>query len=356
MFLDMIDEYTQGGRLEAQKEVRFNCPFCGEERHKFYVQDSEPYLWHCKQCDRSGNPVKFVMLLNSVSYEDAKDILEVYDYYVGNLDQTKLQENFSDQELTDSEKLFILVQGDTKAPVNKEIKKLNPNPLPKGFKFLWDERYNKESFPYYNYLIKRGVTLDMIKKYHIGYVDNGSYIHPETGAILPIKTSIVFITYGISGEPIYWNTRSINKLSRQKSLNAPADSGTFSKRNSIFNLNNAIKTDKVVIYEGVFNALMSGDSGVATFGKQVTSEQLDLLRKYVEDDTPIYLFLDNDAKDETDLLAKNIYKFHKYLYIVINPNGDKDANDLGKDTVSVLIKNAIKYDNSGRAQMLFNLS
>ncbi len=356
MFLDMIDEYTQGGRLEAQKEVRFNCPFCGEDRHKFYVQDSEPYLWHCKRCDRSGNPVKFVMILNSVSFDDAKDILEVYDYYVGNSDQTKLQENFSDQELSDSEKLFLLIQGGNKELNDKDKKELKPNPLPDGFKLLWEERRNKESFPYFNYLISRKISLEMIEKYKIGYVDNGSYTHPETGIQLPIKTSIVFVTYNSDGFPIYWNTRSINKKSRQKSLNAPADPDTFSKRSTVFNLNNAIKTDKVVIYEGVLNALMSGDSGVATFGKQVTNEQLDLIKRAVPDSIPVYLFLDNDAKEETANIAKSIYRFHKNLYIVINPNGDKDANDLGQAVVSKLINNSIKYDNSGRAQILFNLS
>lgn len=352
----MVDEYTAGGRLEAQKEFRYNCPFCGEERHKFYVQSDSPYLWHCKQCDRSGNPVKFTMLLNSVSFDDAKDILETYDYYVGNIEQTKLQENFSNQELTDSEKLFLLIQ-DGSGSLSDKVINYKPNPLPVGFKLLWDNKRNKESFPYFNYLINRKISLEMIRDYKIGYVDRGSYTHPETGKVLPLRTSIVFVTYDIKGNPIYWNTRSIDSNSPQKSLNAPADSETYSKRNTVFNLNRAIKTDKIVIYEGVLNALMSGDSGVATFGKQITDEQIDLIKNSIKGkDIPIYLFLDNDAKSESRIISNKIYKFTKNLYIVINPYGDKDANDLGQETVNNLINNAIKYDNSGRAQILFSLS
>ena len=355
MFLDMLDEYTQGGRLEAQKELRYNCPFCGDSRHKFYVQDSEPYLWHCKYCDRRGNPVKFAMLLNSVPFSEAKDMLATYDYYVGNQEQTNLQNEFGSQELTDSEKLFLLMHKD--ALDDSESKGLEPNILPFGFNYLWDDKDNKKSYPYFNYLLSRGISLEDIKKYKVGYVDKGGYNHPETGKYIPLITSVVFITYNDDGVPIYWNTRSINPKSAQKSINAPATEGMYSKRTSIFNLDKAKKSGKIVIYEGVFNALMSGDSGVATFGKQVTDEQINLIKGVTDSvDIPIYLFLDNDAKHETNELANKIYQFTHNLYIVINPYGDKDANDLGKNKVEELINKAVKFDNTGRAQILFNLS
>lgn len=355
MFLDMLDDYTQGGRLEAQKEFRYNCPFCGDDRHKFYVQDSEPYLWHCKYCDRRGNPVKFVMLLNSVPFSEAKDMLATYDYYVGNQEQTNLQNEFGDQELTESEKLFLLMHKDSIDVEEKEV--LQPNKLPYGFSYLWDDKEEKKSYPYFNYLLSRGITLEDIKNYNIGYVDNGGYNHPETGKYISLITSVVFITYNDDGNPIYWNTRSINPNSIQKSINAPAMDGMYSKRTSIFNLDKAKKTDKIVIYEGVFNALMSGDSGIATFGKQVTDEQIELIKEAsAEKELPIYLFLDNDAKQETNILANKIYQFTHNVYIVINPYGDKDANDLGRNKVQELIDKAVKFDNSGRAQILFNLS
>lgn len=356
MFLDMLDEYTQGGRLEAQKELRYNCPFCGDDRHKFYVQDNEPYLWHCKYCDRRGNPVKFVMLLNSVPFSEAKDMLATYDYYVGNKEQTDLQNEFGDQELTESEKLFLLMHKED-IDIEDDNKVLENNKLPYGFSYLWDDRDNKNSYPYFNYLLSRGIDLKDIKNYHIGYVDKGGYNHPETGKYIPLITSVVFITYGDNGEPLYWNTRSINPKSTQKSINAPATDGMYSKRTTIFNLDKAKNTDKIVVCESVFNALMFGHSGVATFGKQVTEEQINLLKNAVRyKNMPIYLFLDNDAKKETNDLANKIYQFTHKIYIVINPYGDKDANDLGKVKANELIEKAIKFDNSGRAQILFNLS
>ena len=105
MFLDLLRETTTG-ELESGTEVRFNCPFCGDERQKFYVQDEDPYLWHCKYCDRHGNPITFVKEFYGVSFIDAKEILEGYDYYVGDTTKTKMN-SYSSAELTEAEQLFL---------------------------------------------------------------------------------------------------------------------------------------------------------------------------------------------------------------------------------------------------------
>lgn len=351
MFLDLLDEYTSGEKLLAQDQIRYNCLFCGEEKHKFYVQDKEPYLWHCKHCDRSGNPVKLVMMLNSVGYGEAKDILETYDYYVGNLEQNSLNEKLPDTELTESEKLFLLIHGTHKDAVVDT--KYKPNKLPTGFKYLWDNKRNPESFPYFNYLIKRGISLEMIKHYNIGYVVSGSYVHPESGKTLSLRTSVVFVTFDEQGNEIYWNTRNIDRNAMIKSINAPADEKTYSKKNTIFNLDKASKTDKIVIYEGVINALMSGDSGIATFGKQITGEQVKLLENH--NNLPFYIFLDTDAKAQAISLARELVKYNKNTYLVVNPYGNKDANDLGPAIVAELVSKAVKFDNSGKAELAYAL-
>lgn len=349
MFLDLLDEIATG-KKDAGVETRYNCPFCNEQRQKFYVQNHEPYLWHCKYCDRSGNPVKLVMEYYSVGYPHAKEMLESYDYYLDNKDLNRVSE-FYDDKLSDAEQLALIASGMSGSlDDSKSTHKLIPTKLPEGFKYLKDNVNNREAFPFINYLYNRGINMSMIVNYDIGYVVNGFFEHPGTGKNIPILSSIVFPTKDIFGNIIYWNTRAIASNAYVKSINAPSDSEHYSKNDTIFNLYNAVKTGHVVISEGVFNAMMSGISGVATFGKQITDSQIELLKEEYNKNSSIkfYVFLDNDAKKEILTLAKKLYDFTENVYLVINPYKGKDANDLGYSVTKELILSAKKYNpNSG---------
>jgi DNA primase len=155
---------------------------------------------------------------------------------------------------------------------------------------------------------------------------------------------------------MYWNTRSIEKDAYIKSFNAPSRPTEYGKNNTIFNLNWAKYSDKIVITEGVFDALtIGGDSGVGTFGKMITTEQVDLLiRETEERQLPIYLYLDRDAIDQMIKSAHRIKAKapNRPLYFVL---GDKkrDANDLGPEKVQELIDQAFPADSEGELKLKF---
>lgn len=356
MFIDLVRELSSNEK-DAGNETRFNCPFCLEEKQKLYIQAEEPYLWHCKHCDRHGNPVQFVMQFYDVRFQEAKEILESYDYYLDDTDRNKVNEAIggSGTKLTDAEKLFLLIRASKNQEENNK-QPLIPVDIPKSTKFLKDNTTNPESYPFFNYLIGRNISPYKAINYNIGYIVEDSIKSPNTGNDIPIRNSLLFPTYNSYGEVIYWNTRSIEPNPYIKAINAPEISGHYSKSTAIFNLNNARLTDKIVVTEGVLNA-MSVASGVATFGKQVTDEQVRLLSEVaVDKHIPIYIFLDYDAKAQSINLAKRLYNFTKDVYIVINPYPNKDANDLGIEIANRLVEKAIKYSPDSLAELVLTLS
>lgn len=346
MFLELVKQEL-GESKGAGGEIRFNCPFCGETDYKFYIQIEEPHLWICFKCSETGNPVSFVMKHFSVSYPESLDILAMYDYEI---DKGFKDNLVYDNSLTEEERLllFITQEGKDNTKVKEVPKKLPPSPT--NVKTLTNNFNSTEAFPFFSYLHSRGVSLDQIYKHNISYVTRGTLPLPS-GKELTLVNHLVFYTFSKGNKPIYWNTRSIDPNPFIKTFNAPSKDDEHSKNNVVFNLNNAEKTDKIVVTEGVFDAMTIGDSGVATFGKKLTHAQVVLLsesaKKY---NIPIYLFLDSDAHRESlDVVGSLGREGVKNLYIVLNKT-NKDANSLGRGACDELIQNAIVADEDGRFQ------
>lgn len=351
MFIDFLKQEL-GESRDAGGETRFNCPFCGETDQKMYVQNSKG-LWICFKCSETGNPVSFVMKHYGIGFVEAKDILALHGYDVdtgeGEYDTSQYGE-----ELTPEERLYLFVVREGE-PLEKDVKEEYTMPKPPtNTKSLSNNLNNPEAFPFFAYLHKRGVTLEQIHTHNISYVTYGT-VELRDGREMDLVNHLVFFTFNNNKEPIYWNTRSIDPNPFIKSFNAPSDPEEYSKSNTIFNLNNALNTDKIVINEGVFDAMTVGESGVATFGKKITHKQIELIKEAVKGRaTPIYLFLDSDAVDETvQAVNKLNEQVNSSVYIVIN-NTDKDANDLGKEACEDLIQKAIKGDSGGVLHYITN--
>lgn len=335
-------------------EYRYNCPFCSpNDDHKLYlhVGDGRDHYgkplygrWHCFKCGAKGNPPSFVMQLYGVSYREAIEELEAYDY-----DPDRQWVSPASLGLTDEEYLLLAIRNELQ-PQEKEKIAYVPPPLPEGYKRLVDNLHNPEAYPFLLYAHSRGFSIQDIVTHNVGYVVYGT-VPLASGKTLTMTNHLVFLTHDNNGNYIYWNTRAIGD-SYVKSINAPSEDYEYSKKSTIFNLNLARHTGKVVINEGVPDALTVGTSGVATFGKQVTDEQVELIVDSVEPETKVYILLDNDAKSEIIDLAERLYTLHRETYIVINPSG-KDANDLGSKAIwDVINNNSVKADSAGILQFM----
>lgn len=349
MFMDLLRQEL-GASKTAAGETRFKCPFCGDGKHRFYV-DNDEGIWICFKCDERGNPVSFVMNYYNVDYMEAVDILAGFDYDVSNKGDYRSLNQYG-ADLSEEEKLlmFVIHQGE---PPKREIftSYKCPSP-PTNCKSLIANFNNPEAFPFFGYLMGRGVTLEQIETHHICYVTNGE-VELVDGRKLILNNHVVFFTFDDKRKPLYWNTRSIEDSPFIKSFNAPSRIDEYSKNNTIFNLNNANNTDKIVVAEGVFNALTIGQSGVATFGKQITDEQAKMLiEKTRGNRLPIYLWLDTDAWVQMIKTANKLHSLdpNRNIYFVYTGT-EEDANDLGPDLCKEYMGNAFLADSEGQMRL-----
>ena len=352
MFADYLN-YELGTPKDLGEQLRYNCPFCSPNNdYKLYVKsapDKTDGLWICQKCGKAGSPPWFVMQYLGVEFKEALDILEVYDY-------TLDYQNFEPKEIgmTDEEYLLLLMKNVNKVEEVTEGEEVHlvPPPLPPNFYLLANNFNNPDSIPFLIYLKRRGFTTDDIITHNIGYVLD-SHVITANKKTMPIKNHLVFLTHDDQGQYIYWNTRAIGD-SYVKSINAPSAEGEYSKRTVVFNLNRAKRTPYIVINEGVPDALTVGESGVGTFGKQVTNEQVALIVKDLHPEQRIYIFLDNDARDQIVTLAERLYRVHKNTYIVINPT-NKDANDLGREKAwDTILNHSVLADTNGISLLLLS--
>ena len=352
MFIDLLKQEL-GAYKTAGAELRFNCPFCGSSKYKFYVHNTSG-LWICFKCSETGNPVSFVMKYFHATYTEAVDILATYDYDVYEQRQGQASLNQYGKDLTEEEKLLLFISRQGQ-PLEEEEKKITYKcpPPPTNCKNLMANFNNPEAYPFFAYLHGRHVTLEQIQKHRISYVIRGE-IELIDGKKMELTNHLVFFTLDEKGNPIYWNTRSIERNPLIKSFNAPSKADEYSKNNVIFNLNNINEScDKIVVHEGFFDAIMTPDCGVATFGKKVTTEQVQLLvNKAQQYNLPIYLYLDTDAWEEMIATANLIRKVAPGLPVYYVYTGlEEDANTLGYEKVAHYISQAFPADAAGELKL-----
>lgn len=301
--------------------MRFNCPLCGEQKNKLYVNSDGVY--HCFHCAVSGfGAITFLSKYYGISYSEANNLAKEYGYS---------KEEFTPQAISDNNLANNLLVLLSNSKSNDLAPKLKMPKLPTGTKHLVENWNNPEAYPYFEYLMKRSITKKDILSYDICYCIKGTA--KTSRGVIGINKSIVFISKH-KNIPIYWNTRSIEDSPFIKSFNSYAVPGKeYSRSQSLFNYD-AIYSDNIVICEGVFNAItishLDGYSGVATFGKEVTDAQLDIL---IKSNGTLYLFLDNDANSKIVELGRRLLErgvSSDRIRLVNNPYIGKDANDLGE--------------------------
>jgi DNA primase len=162
-----------------------------------------------------------------------------------------------------------------------------------------------------DYFTGRGITLESIETFHLGYSENQDMV-----------TVPVFSDNGI---PVGFVARSVEGKSFKNSTNLP-------RSKVLFNLNRC-KFSEIIVVESSFDAIklhQMGFSAVATLGANVSREQLRLLEKYA---TKIILAPDSD--DAGEGFVKKITDTIKTrdISLIKIPEGKKDIGDMTKEEI-----------------------
>ena len=187
--------------------------------------------------------------------------------------------------------------------LNREKEEHTIEGLPKGFKSLKEDDGSYDYQKAIEYLKKRNIGLDLIKKFNLGFITEGDY-----------AGRIIVPSYDRFGNINYYLGRSYG-WTKMKYKNPEV-----SKMDIIFNEGKINWDSNVYIVEGVFDHIPIPNS-IPLLGKVINEHIMEeLLNKLT---AKVIIVLDSDAyKDALKLYKKlNNTKLHNRVMIVEMPDG-----------------------------------
>jgi hypothetical protein len=310
----LLDE---GGIAYKQNPKSFilRCPHCSK-KDKLYIRknDGRFVCWYCRDIDGfEGRPEFVLKALLDKSLSEIKEELYGNNTIVPHLYlDIQIADFFEDEEET----LDIY-----------QDQEILPDP---GFRDI-DTDAGREGR---EYLIKRGIPLDIALQYDIKY-------HPQQSRVIfPIQSN---------GKWLGWQARYVHDTNwideEGTAISVPKVLTSFgTKRDRVLMFGDRIQSNHVVLTEGPVSAIHCHLCGgnVATLGKAISKYQMRLLQNSGIEN--VYLGLDPDAFREASNLVKNYPDFNFYDLRPPAPYGD--LGDMPMEEVLYLFKNARKIDKS----------
>ena len=290
--LDIVELVSQYVPLKKQGRNYVGlCPFHSEDTPSFIVSPDKQ-ICHCFGCHAGGNAINFLMKIENLTFPEAIE---------------KLAEKFGmevpHQKLSPKEEEHLKARKDYFAINN----------LAADFyqEYLW----SKSGDIAREYLEKRGLTAEIVKKFSLGYAPEGwdnllkyllkkGYSHRqiEEAGLITLKDGmngqvkaydrfrdrIMYPILDYKGQVVGFGGRILtNDKQQAKYLNSP-ETAFFHKSHNLYGLfmagNSIRKSDEVVIMEGYMDVIAAHqfgvDNAVAALGTAFTADHASLLRRY----------------------------------------------------------------------------
>ena len=157
-------------------------------------------------------------------------------------------------------------------------------------------------------MTSRGIDKEDILRWKIGYCDSGKF-----------RDRIIIPSFNENGDLNYYIARTFSDAYKRY-LNPSVS------RDIVFNELYVDFSEEVMIVEGAFDAIKSKNA-VPILGSTIR-ETSKLFRRIVQNDTPVLLALDPDAKKKTEAIKKMFLKYG----IEVRQLKYEDERDLGDMT------------------------
>ena len=285
--LDIVDVISSYIKLQKTgANYRAICPFHSEKKPSFFVSPTRQ-LYTCFGCGRKGDVFTFVQEIEGVEFGDALRILaqragvtlrrqnpKIQTARKGLYEICELATKFFEKQLATGQlgqkaKDYLLKRG-----INEEsIKKWRIGFAPDAWNSLL------------NFLTQKGFSVGQIKR-------TGLVLESEKGKVYDrFRGRIIFPIFDLNSQVIGFGGRFFGKTEEEetmaKYLNIP-NTLIYNKSNVLYGLNRAKvpirKKDSCVLVEGYTDVIMSHQAGVenvvAVSGTALTPAHLSLLKRY----------------------------------------------------------------------------
>lgn len=287
--VDLISEYLP--LKKSGINFKANCPFHQEKTPSFMVSP-ERQIWHCFGCQKGGDIFKFVMEKEGLDFKEALDML--------------------------AQKAGVTLKKTNKPKDNYLDRLFEANQKAAQFYhyLLTEHKLGKKAL---EYLKNRGLNLETIKQFNLGYapqnweilvkflnkrgfetkvlIDCGLAVVSSRGGYDRFRGRIMFPLSDIRGRILGFSGRVLGD-ELPKYINTP-QTKIFDKSRFLLGQNlskGAIREkNEAIVVEGEMDFLMSFQSGVrnvvASKGTALTEAQVEELKKYA---STILLCFDTD--------------------------------------------------------------
>ncbi len=330
-----------GGRLKGL------CPFHQEKTPSFTVSPDKG-VFHCFGCKKGGNAFTFLMEMEKLTFPEAAEQLAKSAGI--SLEQYKYRG--SPEGVSEKQKLTEL--NDRVAKALHYI--LISTPEGKGA---------------LDYLLGRGVTMEMIEKFCLGYMpDDRTWLHsflvrknysPDFLAksglfsvryprISLFSGRVIFPVFSRHGNVIAFGGRTMKKDEQPKYINSP-ETAAFRKHEELFGLNIALqamrKSEFCYVVEGYMDVIAMNQAGienvVAPLGTALTEDQARMIKRNAP---RVVLLFDGDAAGvKAAERGSFICEKENLICDIVKLPGDNDPADIlrseGKDALTKHLGNVI---------------
>jgi len=295
LLVNLVDSVLGAGKRTARGNKAYHCPYCNHHKPKLEVnfsQNKKGYNpWHCWVCNKKGSRISSLFKKISASAEKFVELKK-------------------------------LIGSEVEVKKEKSTVQLK---LPQEYKPILGSKdiLARHAF---SYLKKRGITIDDIEKYNIGYCETGRY-----------AKMVIIPSYDESGNLNYFTGRSFEKDPYIKYRN-PEASRDIVPFELFINWNIPL-----VLCEGPFDAIAIKRNAIPLLGKNI---QQNLMKKIVTSKVEkIYIALDTDAQKQAVKFAEYFINEGKEVYFM--DLDDKDPSEMGFEKFTNLIQNTYPIDQYG---------
>ena len=259
-------EYSTEGKNVSSGWIGIQCVFCDDQSNHLGINLTH-LNYSCFICGSKGNIVSLIKEIENTSYHHAKKILSKH--------QTLKIPSYSSHSNGSKKTQFILPRG-----LHEELLETHKNYLQsRGFSGVY-EKYQLKCF----------------------------------GPVGEYKLRL-FIPVFLNGRMVSYTTRDVTNKAHVPYIHCPQEKSAVLIKHTLYNIDSV--QDTAIVVEGVTDVWRIGSGSIASFGVNLTIQQIKTLTKIKR----IFILFDNDAKKQAEKLAATLSAFTETIILDL-PSGD----------------------------------